>query len=173
MPKRRSKSRRPPIFYDTSVGNSGGWRLLGDTTATTDRGADIIPRGTGAVVRKAQTSNGQSALWTNAFPVQAISAASLKVHGTGTGAQTLGITLPLNTQFNTLPGIECRVPGLTPAGAGIADQIVITFPTPVSFNNVISTSGGASVDSFSRQRVNGRHNKSQERGQCSKKPPLP
>jgi hypothetical protein len=61
----------------------------------------------------------------------------------------LGVTLPLNTQFNTLPGIECRVPGLTPAGAGIADQIVITFPTPVSFNNVISTSGGASVDSFS------------------------
>jgi uncharacterized protein (TIGR02597 family) len=136
-------------FYDTSVGNSGGWRLLGDTTATTDRGADIIPRGTGAVVRKAQTSNGQPAFWTNAFPVQAISAASIKIHGTGTGAQTLGVPLSLNTQFNTLPGIECRVPGLTPAGAGIDDQIVITFPTAVSFSNVISTSGGASVDSFS------------------------
>lgn len=136
-------------FYDTSVGNSGGWRLLGDTTATTDRGADIIPRGTGAVVRKAQTPNGQPAFWTNAFPVQATSAASIKIHGTGTGAQTLGVPLPLNTQFNTLPGIECRVLGLTPAGAGIDDQIVITFPTAVSFSNVISTSGGASVDSFS------------------------
>jgi uncharacterized protein (TIGR02597 family) len=136
-------------FYDTSVGNSGGWRLVGDTTATTDRGADIIPRGTGVVVRKAQTSSGESVLWTNAFPVQAIGAASIKIHGTGTGAQTLGVTLPLNTQFNTPPGIECRFPGLTPAGIGIDDQIVITFPTPVSFSNVVSTSGGASVDSFS------------------------
>ena len=136
-------------FYDASVGNSGGWRLLGDTMATTDRGADIIPKGAGAVVRKAQTSDGHSAFWTNAFPVQAIDAASIKIHGTGTGAQTLGVTLPLNTQFNTIPGIECRVPGLTLAGAGIDDQIVITFPTPVTFSNVISTSGGASVDSFS------------------------
>ena len=136
-------------FYDASVDNSGGWRLLGDTTATTDRGADIIPKGAGAVVRKAQTSDGHSAFWTNAFPVQAIDAASIKIHGTGTGAQTLGVTLPLNTQFNTIPGIECRVPGLTLAGAGIDDQIVITFPTPVTFSNVISTSGGASVDSFS------------------------
>jgi len=136
-------------FYDASVGNSGGWRLLGDTTATTDRGADIIPKGAGAVVRKAQTSDGHPAFWTNAFPVQAIDAASIKIHGTGTGAQTLGVTLPLNTQFNTIPGIECRVPGLTLAGAGIDDQIVITFPTPVTFSNVISTSGGASVDSFS------------------------
>jgi hypothetical protein len=61
----------------------------------------------------------------------------------------LGVPLPLNTQFNTLPGIECRVPGLTPAGAGIDDQIAITFPTAVSFSNAISTSGGAWVNSFS------------------------
>jgi uncharacterized protein (TIGR02597 family) len=143
--------KKSPItyFYDTSVGNSGGWRLTGDTTATTDRGADIIPRGVGVVVRKAQTADGHSALWSNAFPVQAIGAASLKIHGTVPGARTFGITLPLNTQFNTLPGIECRIPGLTPAGPGIEDQMVITFPTPVAFSNVISTSGGAFVDSFS------------------------
>src|SRR5206468_11671789 len=62
---------------------------------------------------------------------------------------TFGLTVPLNTQFDTLPGIECRVPGLTPAGTGIDDQIVITFPTAVAFSNIIATSGGASIDSFS------------------------
>jgi len=136
-------------YYDTSIGNSGGWRLTGDTTPSTDHGSDIISVGAGAIVRKAQTGNGQPVFWTNAFPVQALAAASIKIHGAGSGAQTFGLTLPLNVQFNSLPGIECRVPGLTPAGAGIDHQIVVTFPTTVAFSNVIPTSGGASVDSFS------------------------
>jgi uncharacterized protein (TIGR02597 family) len=133
-------------YYDTSVGNSGGWRLTGDSVATNDHGADIIPMGAGFIVRKAQTGTGQPAFWTNAFPVQALTAVSRKIHGS---AGTFDFTLPLNVQFYTLPGIESRVAGQTPAGAGIDHQIVLTFPTAVAFTNIIPTSGAASVDSFS------------------------
>ncbi len=135
-------------YYDTSVGNSGGWRLTGDITPSTDHGADIIPMGAGFIVRKAQTGSGPI-VWTNSFPVRALTAVSRKVHGTGGGAQTFDLPLPLNQQFFSLPGIESRVAGLTPAGAGVDHQIVLTFPTAVAFSNVIPTSGGAAVDSFS------------------------
>ncbi len=127
------------------MGNSGGWRLTGDTVATTDHGADIVPMGAGFIVRKAQTGGGLPAFWTNAFPVQALTAVSRKLHG---GTQ-FDLPLPLNVQFFGLPGIECRIPGLTPAGAAIDHQIVLTFPTAVAFTNIIPTSGAATVDSFS------------------------
>jgi hypothetical protein len=142
---------KPPAiyYYDTSVGNSGGWRLTGDATPSTDHGADIIPMGAGFVVRKAQTVNGQPTFWTNAFPVRAVTAVSRKIHGNGGGAQTFDLPLPLNQQFFSLPGIESRIAGLTPAGVGVDHQIVLTFPTAIALSNVIPTSGGAAIDSFS------------------------
>ena len=139
-------NKSPAIYYyDTSVGNSGGWRLTGDT-APNDHGADIIPMGAGFIVRKAQTGTGQPTFWTNAFPVQALTAVSRKVHGAG--GPTFDLSLPLNVQFFTRPGIECRSAGFTPAGAGIDQQVVLTFPTTVSFSNVVPTSGAATVSSF-------------------------
>jgi uncharacterized protein (TIGR02597 family) len=140
-------SKSPGVYYyDTTVGNSGGWRLTGDTVATNDHGADIIPMGAGFIVRKAQTGTGQPAFWPNSFPVQALTAVSRKVHGT---AGTFDLNLPLNVQFFTKPGIECRNVGQTPAGVGIDYQLVLTFPTAVSFTNIVPTSGVATVDSFS------------------------
>jgi uncharacterized protein (TIGR02597 family) len=140
-----NKSPAAIYYYDTTVGTSGGWRLSGDTVPN-DHGADIIPMGAGAIVRKAQTGTGQTAFWTNSFPVQATSAASRKIHG---GTTQFDLTLPLNVQFYTKPGIECRAAGLTPAGAGIDYQIVLTFPAAVTFSNIVPTSGAATVDSFS------------------------
>jgi hypothetical protein len=137
-------------YYDSSVGNSGGWRLTGDTRPN-DRGSDIIPMGSGFVVRKAQTGNGQPAFWTNSFPIQAVSAVSRKVHGT---AGITDLTLPLNLQFNSLPGIESRIAGSTPAGSGVDHQIVLTFATAVSFTDVVATSGAATVNSFSGNNSN-------------------
>src|SRR5438067_2736470 len=67
------------------------WRLSGDSTAS-DRGADIIPAGTGFVVQKA--ANTQAAFWTNAYPVSAVSAVSRKLHGNGVG--NMDIPLPLS-----------------------------------------------------------------------------
>ena len=139
-------NKTPAIYYyDTSVGNSGGWRLTGDT-APNDHGADIIPMGAGFIVRKAQTGTGQPTFWTNAFPVQALTAVSRKVHGAG--GPTFDLSLPLNVQFFTRPGIECRSAGGTPAGAGIDQQVVLTFPTTISFSNVVRTSGAATISSF-------------------------
>ena len=120
--------------YDTSVGNNGvyigGWRLTGDSTPSSDRGADIIPVGTGFVVRKAAA--GLSPFWTNAFPVSAVSAVSRKIHGNGVGA--LDINLPLTGN----PGIECRQGGAT--------QVVFTFPVPITINTGLGT-GGAKITS--------------------------
>ncbi len=145
------KSPSGVYYYNTAVGNSGGWRLTGDAVPSTDRGADIIPMGAGFVIRKAQTGGGQTAFWTDSFPVQAITAVSRKTHGS---AGTFDLTLPLNLQFNTRPGIESRVPGQTPAGAGIDHQIVLTFPTAVSFSNITPTSGTAAVQSFTGNNSN-------------------
>ena len=44
-----------------------------------DRGSDVIPAGTGFIIRKA-VSDGQPDFWTNNFPVQAVSAVSRKTH---------------------------------------------------------------------------------------------
>jgi hypothetical protein len=137
-------------YYDTSVGNSGGWRLSGDTRPN-DRGADIIPMGAGFIVRKSQTGSGQTAFWSNTFPVQALSAVSRKVHG---GSNTFDLILPLNVQFFTKPAIESRAIGQTPAGAGIDHQIVLTFPTPITFSNIVATSGVATVNSFTGNNSN-------------------
>jgi uncharacterized protein (TIGR02597 family) len=116
-------------YYDTAAAIPG-WRLMGDTTPA-DRGGDIIPAGTGFVIRKAAAAL-SPAFWTNAFPISAVSAVSRKTHGNGAG--NMDIPLPLSGA----PGIECRSGGIT--------QIVFTFPAGVTINTTLGTNG-ASVTS--------------------------
>ncbi len=116
------KSPSSIYYYDTQAAIPG-WRLTGDSTSS-DRGADIIPSGTGFVIRKA--AGGQSAFWTNAFPAAAVGAVSTKVHG---GSGPFGIPLPLSSS----PGVECRAGGIT--------QIDFTFPANVSVNSALGTQG--------------------------------
>ena len=114
--------------YDTH------WRLSGDATMA-DRGSDVIPQGTGFLVRKI---GGTAAFWTNQYPVAALSAVSRKTH---TGIATpFDINLPISGS----PGIECRS-----GGATNAYQVVLTFPSAVSFTSASVTSGAASVASSS------------------------
>ena len=116
----------PAVYYVDPSAPNGPWRLLGD--AVTDRGSDVIPAGTGFMIRKAPTASGQPAFWTNSFPVQAIKAVSRKNHG---NAGNFDIDLPLSGT----PGIECR---------GTGDQkIVFTFPIPITYSAAAVTSGSA------------------------------
>lgn len=124
------KSPSATYFYDTAAAIPG-WRLTGDSTPS-DRGADIIPSGTGFLIRKA--AGAVSAFWTNAFPVAAVSAVSRKAHGGGVG--NLDIPLPLSGT----PGIECRNGGIT--------QIIVTFPAAVTVNvNAPGSTQGGRVTS--------------------------
>jgi uncharacterized protein (TIGR02597 family) len=116
---------------------SGGWRLSGDNV--TDHGADVIPMGTGFIIRKAATGSPQTFFWTNAFPVQAVAAVSRKYHG---GSALFDVPLPLNVAPNGLPGIECRGPGQTNAGPTVDYQVVFTFPVNVSFTGAVSSPPG-------------------------------
>lgn len=113
------------------------WRLSGDPTAA-DHGGDLIPQGTGFVVRRVA---GQPAFWTNAFPVAATSAVSRLTH-TGT-ATPFDVNLPLSGA----PGIECRS-----GGASNAYLVVITFPVPVTYTGAGITSGTASIAGSQRTR---------------------
>jgi uncharacterized protein (TIGR02597 family) len=137
-----NKSPVATYFYNTSVGDHGGWRLTGD--GANDHGSDIILAGSAMIVRKAQTGGGATSFWTNSFPVKALTAGSVKVHG---GTFTLPLSLSL--VYNSVPGVEPRAAGATPAGAGIDHQIVFTFPSNVSFASAIPTSGTAVVNSSS------------------------
>jgi uncharacterized protein (TIGR02597 family) len=134
----------------TYVYNAQHWRLIGDATSA-DRGSDVIPTGTGFLIRK--VGAGASVFWTNSFPLTAISAVSRKSHG-GVPGSPFDIPLPLSGT----PGIECRSPGQTPAGLGIDYQIIFTFPAAITINTAAGTqgatvtSGMGSVDSTS---VNG------------------
>lgn len=117
-------------YYNQQAGTSGGWRLLGDDV--NDRGSDIIPSSAGLVIRKAATSNGQTAFWTNSFPLIASSAVSRLTHGS---AGTFDIPLPLSGAS----GVECRNGG--------SYQIVVSFPAAVSFTGSKMTSGAATIAS--------------------------
>jgi len=58
-----NKSASATYFYYT--GTSGtGWRLFGDSI-TNDHGGDLIPAGTGFVIRKAATAGGATEFWQN------------------------------------------------------------------------------------------------------------
>ena len=115
----------PAIYFVDPTVPNGPWRLAGDNV--TDRGGDVIPAGTGLIVRKAPTAGGQPAFWTNSLPVQATKAVSRKTHG---NAGDFDIDLPLSGS----PGIECR-------GGGTGHKIVFTFPTPVTYTGATVTSG--------------------------------
>jgi uncharacterized protein (TIGR02597 family) len=58
-----NKSASASYFYYT--GTSGtGWRLFGDSI-TNDHGGDVIPAGTGFIIRKAATAGGTTEFWQN------------------------------------------------------------------------------------------------------------
>ncbi len=114
-------------YVQTAVAN-GPWRL--STDLANDRGNDVIPAGTGFVVRKA-AGTGQPAFWVNNFPVLATSAVSRKTHG---AAGDFDIPLPLSGAT----GIESRDQGGT-------QKIIFTFPTVVTFSGAAVTSGTAST----------------------------
>jgi hypothetical protein len=97
-----------------------------------DRGNEVIPAGTGFLIRKAQ-SDGLADFWTNSFPVQAIKAVSRKTHGT---SGTFDLDLPLSGT----PAIESR------QSAG-NHKIVFTFPTAVTLSGAAVTSGAATSSS--------------------------
>lgn len=114
----------PSVYYRDS--STMTWRLQGDLNQL-DHGNDVIPLGTGFIVRKATAPTG-NVFWTNSFPVQAVSAVSRKTHGSaGT------FDLPLN--LTGTPTIEPR------AAIGNSHTVVVTFPTTVTFGNASITSG--------------------------------
>ena len=120
--------KQPAIYVQSASSPNGPWRLQSDPA--TDRGNDVIPSGTGFVVRKA-ASNGQPNFWTNSFPVQAVSAVSRKTHGS---AGDFDVPLPLTGT----PGVESR-------GVDGSYKIVFTFPKPVTVSGASVTSGTASA----------------------------
>ncbi len=124
----------PPSVYYRDPAQNFNWRLTGDANLL-DHGNDLIPLGTGFIVRKAATGSPGTVFWTNSFPVQALSAVSRKVHG--------GNTFDLNLPVSGTPAVESRAP----VGGGY--QIVVTFPQNVSFTNAAVTSGTGTVDSSS------------------------
>lgn len=113
----------------TYVYNAQHWRLIGDATSA-DRGSDVIPTGTGFIVRKV---GGSGIFWNNSFPVTALQAVSRRVHG-GDPLKTFDINLPLTGT----PGIESRFG----SGASSNDyQIIFTFPTAVTINTSAGSEG--------------------------------
>lgn len=116
----------PSAIYVQTAATNGPWRL--STDPATDRGNDIIPAGTGVIVRKG-VGSGQPAFWVNNAPVQATSAVSRKTHG---ASGDFDIDLPLSGA----PGVECR-------STGGAHKVIFTFPTAVTFSGASVTSGTA------------------------------
>ncbi len=121
-----NKSASATYYFDTQ------WRLLGDSTSS-DRGGDLIPQGAGFIIRRI---GGDTALWTNSFPVAALSAVSRKLHG--------GVPFDVPLPLSGTPGVECRSGGSTKSF-----QAVITFPSAVTFSAASVTSGTANVTSAS------------------------
>jgi uncharacterized protein (TIGR02597 family) len=121
--------KQPAVYYVDASAPNGPWRLQNDGTFS-DRGGDLIPSGTGFVVRKAPTQNGLPAFWTNSSPVQPTKAVSRKTHNNGAG--TFDIDLP----FSGNPGVECR-------SSGGNHKVVFTFGSPVTVDGATVTSGTA------------------------------
>ncbi len=118
----------PSAIYVQTAAANGPWRL--STDLVNDRGNEIIPAGTGFIVRKG-VGNGQPDFWTNKFPVQAVSAVSRKTHGT---SGDFDLPLPLSG----VPGVECR-------SNGTSYKVVFTFPSAVTYSGASVTSGTAST----------------------------
>ena len=120
---------KTPIVYYRDPGFNFAWRRATDTNRI-DRGNDVIPVGTGFIVRKAAANPSTTPFWTNAFPVQALSAVSRKIHG--------GTPRDLNLPLTGAAAIEPRAPG-----SGY--EIIVTFPVNVTFNGVGITFGTGSA----------------------------
>ncbi|MDQ6765123.1 MAG: TIGR02597 family protein, partial [Verrucomicrobiota bacterium] len=124
-------NKAPSAIYYRDLAHNSIWRLVGDNNVI-DRGNDLLSLGTGFVVRKAPTANGQSAFWTNTFPVQALSAVSRKIHGS---AGAFDVPLPLTGPA----GVESRN---DPTGTY---QIVVTFPAAVTFTGATTPNGNGTI----------------------------
>ena len=121
------------VYVQNTSAANGKWRLVSPLNdPLNDRGNEVIPAGTGFLIRKAQ-SDGLADFWTNSFPVQAIKAVSRKTHG-ASGA--FDLDLPLSGA----PAIESR------QSAG-SHKIVFTFPTAVTTSGAAVTSGTATTSS--------------------------
>jgi uncharacterized protein (TIGR02597 family) len=118
------------IYVQNAAVPHGPWRLVSGNPVN-DRGADVIPAGTGFIIRKAATADAAPDYWTNSFPVRAISAVSRKTHG---ASGNFDLALPLTGT----PGVECRA-------ASTSYKIVFTFPSPVTLSGATLTSGTAST----------------------------
>ncbi len=127
-------NKSPSAVYYRDPANGFNWRLVGDNNLL-DHGNDVIPLGTGFVVRKAATASGANVFWTNTLPVQAASAVSRKLHG-GT---PFDINLPLTT----------GTPGIEPRNLGSGYQVVVNFPAAVTFTGATVTSGTATLGTVS------------------------
>ncbi|CAN5545914.1 hypothetical protein BH20VER1_BH20VER1_19990 [soil metagenome] len=120
----------PRVYVRNPSAANGRWTWAGDPSS--DRGNEIIPSGTGFLIRKATTASGEPVYWTNNFPVQAMSAVSRIAHGS---AGVFDLNLPLSGT----PAVESRS---TPGGVY---KIVFTFPKPVTFDGAAVTSGVATT----------------------------
>ncbi|CAN5291328.1 hypothetical protein BH20VER2_BH20VER2_15390 [soil metagenome] len=118
----------PRVYVRNPSAANARWTWAADPM--NDRGNEIIPAGTGFLIRKASTADGQAAYWTNSFPVQAVSAVSRLTHG---AAGVFDLNLPLSGT----PAVESR------NAPGGAYRIVFTFPKPVTFAGAVVTSGVA------------------------------
>jgi uncharacterized protein (TIGR02597 family) len=117
------------VYVQNTSAPNGKWRLVSPLNdPLNDRGNEIIPAGTGFLIRKAP-SDGLADFWTNSFPVQAIKAVSRKTHG---ASGTFDLDLPLSGT----PAVESR------QSAG-THKIVFTFATAVTVSGAAVTSGAA------------------------------
>ncbi|MGI8821224.1 MAG: TIGR02597 family protein [Chthoniobacterales bacterium] len=124
----------PSATYYRDPAANFNWRLVGDASLQ-DHGNDVIALGTGFIVRKAATANGQSAFWTNSFPLQAVSAVSRKTHG---AAGTFDLNLPLT-----------GAPAIEPRAQGSGHQMIVSFVSPVTLTGASVSSGTGSVSAVS------------------------
>ena len=112
---------------------SDGWKL--STDLTTDHGNDLIPAGSGLLVRKGATPDGtifsnNSPTYLGPVPITPLQVASRKRHG----SSRFNVNLPTILS----PGIECRVPG-----ANNSYSLIYTFDRPVSSADGASLTQGS------------------------------
>jgi hypothetical protein len=125
--------KQPSKIYYRDPAENFNWRQVNDNSLH-DHGNDVIPLGSGFIVRK-WNGTGANVAWTNSFPLLAVTAVSRKVHGS---AGTFDIDLPLT-----------NTPAIEPRNAGTGYQIVFTFPTAVTFGAASVSSGSGSINGTS------------------------
>jgi uncharacterized protein (TIGR02597 family) len=132
-------NKQPSAIYYRDPAENFNWRRRNDDSLR-DHGNAVIPLGTGFIVRKAPNGTGGDVAWTNAFPLQAISAVSRKTHG---NSGTIDLNLPLTGT----PAVESRT-------QGTGYEIVVTFPTAVTVTGANISSGSGTVSPVSGSGTN-------------------